>query len=287
MTISTHSPKDSFTLTNGVEIPCLGFGTWRLKQGVECYEAVKHAIRVGYRHIDTAAIYENEESVGQAVRNGEIPRRELFITSKLWNTSRTFDQSIRAFDESMAKLNLDYLDLYLIHWPSVLGIDKDWERTNREKWRALEQLYLDGRIRAIGVSNFLPHHLLPLLEQATVSPLVNQLEIHPGYPQTDTVAFCQSHGILPEAWSPLARGSILDVPELKAIADKLSRSPAQVCLRWCLQNGVLPLTKSSSPERMAANADLFEFSIPDEDMRTINLMPPCGGSCINPDDRTF
>ena len=287
MTISTHSPKDSFTLTNGVEIPCLGFGTWRLKAGAECYEAVKHAIRIGYRHIDTAAIYENEASVGQAVRNGEIPRRELFITSKLWNTSRTFDQSLRAFDESMTKLNLDYLDLYLIHWPSVLGIDKDWERTNREKWRALEQLYFDGRIRAIGVSNFLPHHLLSLLEQATVSPMVNQLEIHPGYPQTDTVAFCQSHGILPEAWSPLARGSILDVPELKTLAGKLSRSPAQVCLRWCLQNGVLPLTKSSSPERMAANADLFEFSIPEDDMRTINLMPPCGGSCINPDDRTF
>ncbi len=278
--------QDSFTLSNGIDIPCLGFGTWQIK-GDEATKAVIKAIETGYRHIDTATVYENETSVGDAVRNCGLPREALFVTSKLWNSNTTFDKAIDAFDESMSRLKLDYLDLYLLHWPSVPSIDANWERTNSEKWRALETLYTDGRVRAIGVSNYLPHHLTPLMDSADIMPMVNQLEIHPGHPQQATLRFCKTHNILAEAWSPLASGKVLDVPELKAIAEKLSRTPAQICLRWCIQNGVLPLTKTTSADRMKENSDIFGFSISEADMTVINNLPPCGGSCINPDERKF
>lgn len=281
------SLQDTFKLANDIGIPCVGFGTWQIKDGQDAVEAVTNAVRLGYRHIDTASIYGNEASVGTAIRNGGVPRSELFITSKLWNSNKTYDQALQAFDESMMKLKLDVLDLYLIHWPSVKHIDPNWERTNSEKWRALERLYQDDRIRAIGVSNFLPHHLRPLMEHATVMPMVNQLEIHLGHPQTETLSFCKTHGILAEAWSPLACGKILDVPELKAIAARLAKTPAQICLRWCLQNGVLPLPKSVSTARMSENAALFDFAISPEDMRTLDDLPPCGGACLNPDARNF
>ena len=278
---------DTFKLANEIGIPCVGFGTWQIKDGQDAVDAVTKAIQLGYRHIDTASIYGNEASVGTAIRNCGVPRSELFITSKLWNSNKTYDQALQAFDESMKKLKLDVLDLYLIHWPSVKHIDANWERTNSEKWRALERLYQEGRIRAIGVSNVLPHHLQPLMERAAVMPMVNQLEIHPGHPQTETVAFCKAHGILAEAWSPLACGKILEVPELKAIAASLSKTPAQLCLRWCIQNGVLPLPKSVSTSRMSENAALFDFAISPEDMQTLNNLPPCGGACLNPDERNF
>lgn len=277
---------DTFRLSNGVHIPCVGFGTWQIK-GAAATEAVCAAIACGYRHIDTATVYENEAAVGEAIRACGLPRDQLFVTSKLWNTNKTVDEARRAFDASMSRLGLDVLDLYLIHWPAVPNMDPDWRRTNREKWRALEHLHTEGRVRAIGLSNFLPHHLEPLLADADIAPLVNQLEIHPGHPQHETVACCRAHAILPQAWSPLANGQVLDVPAVRAIADKHGKTPAQVCLRWCLENGVLPITKTTSPARMRANADIFNMTLDDEDRSRLDALPPCGGACIDPDTRTF
>ncbi|MGI5868761.1 MAG: aldo/keto reductase [Kiritimatiellia bacterium] len=278
--------NSSFTLANGVAIPAIGFGTWQIKDGPEATQAVADALRVGYRHIDTAAIYGNEASVGAAFRESGLPRDEVFITSKLWNSAKTFDQAMQGFDESMERLGLDVLDLYLLHWPAVAKNDPDWARSNRERWRALERLYKDGRIRAIGVSNFLPHHLQPLLDDADVAPMVDQLEIHPGYAQEEAVAFCKAHDILPQAWSPLACGKALDIPEVKAIAIRLRRTPAQVCMRWCFQNGVLPITKTTRVERMLENADIFNFTLTPNDLNAIASLPRCG-ACLDPDERNF
>ena len=276
----------SFSLANGVAIPALGFGTWQIQDGPDAVRAVATALRLGYRHVDTAAIYGNEASVGAAVRESGRPRTEVFVTSKLWNTARTYDLAMQAFEESMTKLGLDVLDLYLLHWPAVEKIDPDWIRTNREKWRALERLHLDGRIRAIGVSNFRARHLQPLLDDADVAPMVNQLEIHPGFAQEETVAFCKAHDILPQAWSPLACGKALAIPEVRAIAARHGRTPAQVCLRWCLQNGVLPITKTTNEARMRENADVFGFDLTPDDLRVIASLPPCG-ACLDPDTRNF
>ena len=278
--------NSSFTLANGVAIPALGFGTWQIKDGSGAVRAVAAALRLGYRHVDTAAIYGNEASVGAAVRESGLPHAEVFVTSKLWNTAKTYDLAMQAFDESMTKLGLEALDLYLLHWPAVEKLDADWVRTNREKWRALERLHQDGRIRAIGVSNFRPHHLQPLLDAADVAPMVNQLEIHPGFAQEQTVAFCKAHGILAQAWSPLACGKALAIPEVRAIAARHGRTPAQVCVRWCLQNGVLPITKTTNEARMRENADVFGFELTPDDQRAIAGLPPCG-ACLDPDTRNF
>lgn len=278
--------SSSFTLANGVAIPALGFGTWQIKDGPDAVRAVAAALRLGYRHVDTAAVYGNEASVGTAVRESGLPRTEVFVTSKLWNTAKTYDLAMQAFDESMAKLGLDVLDLYLLHWPAVEKLDADWVRTNREKWRALERLHQDGRIRAIGVSNFRPHHLKPLLDAADVAPMVNQLEIHPGFAQEETVAFCKAHGILAQAWSPLACGKALAIPEVQAIAARHGRTPAQVCVRWCLQNGVLPLTKTTNETRMRENTDVFGFELTPDDLCAIAGLPTCG-ACLDPDTRNF
>ncbi len=282
-----ESHKDPFILANGVGIPCIGFGTWRIPAGLDTVNAVSEAIRLGYRHFDTATVYKNEESVGVAVRNSDVPRGQIFVTTKLWNTNKTRSAVMAAFEESMAKLKLDYLDLYLLHWPAVEKTDGDnWRAVNMEKWHALETLYKEGRIRAIGVSNFLPHHLQALMDEAEIVPMVNQLEIHPGFPQKKTVDFCISRGIRPQAWSPIARGLVLGNPTLVSIAGKLGRTPAQISLRWILQNGVIPLPRSQKPERMAENAALFDFNISASDMEALNSIPPCGGSCSNPDERT-
>lgn len=278
--------QDTFLLSNGTTIPCLGFGTWQIKEQAAT-TAVLNAIECGYRHIDTAAVYENESEVGDAIRTAGIPRNQLFITSKLWNNNKTVKQARQAFEETMKRLQLDYLDLYLIHWPAVPNMDPDWLQTNREKWRALENLHAEGRIRAIGVSNFLPHHFEPLLADVNITPMVNQIEVHPGFPQHAAVAYCHKHKIQPQAWSPLGKGEVLNAPEIKTIAKKHGKTPAQVCLRWCLQNNVLPLTKTVSPERMKSNADIFDFTLAPEEISILDSLPPCGGGCINPDTRTF
>lgn len=276
--------SDTFKLSNGVDIPCIGFGTWQTPDGDVAINSVKHAINAGYRHIDTAAIYGNEKSVGRAILESPIKREKLFITTKLWNSERGYDKTLKAFEKSLTSLGMEYLDLYLIHWPAVKA---NGVKINAETWKAIEKLYKDGVIKAIGVSNFLAHHLKDLLETAEIVPMVNQIEFHPGYMQTETVEFCKSNNILIEAWSPLGTGKLLSNPELKRIADKYNKSVAQVCIRWCLQNKTLPLPKSVTPARIEENADIFDFIISDTDMKTINKMPFIGGSGLNPDKINF
>jgi len=278
------SLKDTFKLSNGIGIPCVGFGTWQTPDGQTAIDSVKAAIKAGYRHIDTAAVYGNEKSVGQAIEESGVDRKELFITSKLWNADRGYDKTLKAFEKSIKELGTDYLDLYLIHWPSN---KKDGEEVNADTWRGFEKLYKDGQIKSIGVSNFLAHHLRALMEKAEVMPMVDQIEYHPGQMQLEVVDFCKANDIIVEAWSPLGTGKMLTNPELMEIAKKYNKSVAQLCIRWVLQNDVLPLPKSVTPERIVENTKVFDFSITDEDMETINNMPYIGGSGLNPDKVKF
>jgi len=255
-----ESPKSTVTLHNGVKMPILGLGAWGFNDE-EAEEVVRYAFEVGYRAVDTAAGYGNEAGVGNAVRSCSIPREELFVTSKVANGDQGYDSTLRAFDESMKKLKLDVLDLYLIHWP-VKGKYKD-------TWRAMERLYEEGRIRAIGVSNFHRHHLEDLMKDAKVVPMVNQIEFHPLLIQEDLRAFCKVNRIQFEAWSPLMQGR-LDLPLLKQMADKYGKSPAQIILRWDIQHDVVTIPKSSNRDRIVENTQIFDFELSDEDMEAID-----------------
>ena len=279
-----NSVQDRIALQNGVQLPCVGYGTWRVPDSDTAVRSVETAIAVGYRHIDTAAIYQNEISVGKAVRNSGVDRSQLFVTSKVWNTERGYEKTMAAFEETLGRLGMDYLDLYLIHWPATKG---DWQELNRDTWRALEELYETGKVRAIGVSNFLVKHLEPLMADAKVKPMVDQIEFHPGYMQKETLDYCQKNGVQVEAWSPLARGRVFGEGVLFSIAKAHGKSVAQVCLRWCLQNGVVPLPKSVTPERIKENAELFDFELTAEEMEKINAMPQAGWSGHHPDLISF
>ena len=272
---------EKYTLVNGVEIPSIGFGTFLTAEQDD--GTIAAALRAGYRHFDTASFYRTEQALGDALQSAAITRSELFLTSKLWKTEMGYDNAMSAFSHSLQKLKTDYLDLYLIHWPRMDDLSAEWRQLDRETWRALEELYHAGKVRAIGVSNFLPHHLRNLMDNAEIMPMVNQIEFHPGYPQTYTVEFCKANGILPEAWSPLGRKRVLQDERLTAIADRYGKSVAQLCVRFALQCGVLPLPKSSTPERMAANLDVFDFAISDEDMDRILTLPQFGWSGLHPD----
>ena len=256
------------TLHNGVEMPSLGLGVFRVDDGQELIEAVKNAIKHGYRSIDTAAIYGNEVGVGQGIQKGieegGITREDLFITSKVWNSELGYEETIAAYEESMAKLGLDYLDLYLIHWPV--------EGKYKEAWKALESLYREGRVRAIGVSNFHIHHLEELMKDAEIIPMINQVEYHPRLTQTELQIFCKEHNIQIEAWSPLMAGELIDNEELQEIASKYGKSVAQIILRWDLQNDVITIPKSTKEHRIVENANVFDFELTKEDMNRINHM---------------
>ena len=254
--------QDTTTLSNGVKMPWFGLGVFKVEEGSEVVESVKAAIRNGYRSIDTAAIYQNEEGVGQAIRESGIAREELFVTSKVWNADLGYESTIAAYETSLKKLGLDYLDLYLIHWP-VAGKYK-------EAWRALETLYKEGRVKAIGVSNFHVHHLEDILKDAEIKPMVNQVEYHPRLAQKEVRAFCQEHSIQLEAWSPLMQGQLLDNEVLQGIAQKYNKSVAQVILRWDLQNGVVTIPKSTKEHRIIENSQVFDFDLSQEDMQLID-----------------
>ncbi|MEH7093776.1 aldo/keto reductase [Neobacillus vireti] len=258
--------QDTAILNNGVKMPWFGLGVFKVEEGPELVHAVKYAIKNGYRSIDTASIYENEEGVGQAIREGikeaGILRDELFVTSKVWNSDLGYDSTLAAYETSLKKLGLDYLDLYLIHWP-VAGKYKD-------AWRALETLYKEGRVKAIGVSNFHVHHLEDLMKDAEIKPMINQVEYHPRLTQKEVQAFCQKHGIQLEAWSPLMQGQLLDQPVIQTIADKYNKSVAQVILRWDLQNEVVTIPKSTKAHRIAENSSIFDFELTKVEMEQID-----------------
>ncbi|WP_309616687.1 aldo/keto reductase [Salinibacterium sp.] len=263
---------DTFTLDNGNTIPKIGFGTWQIPDGAGAYDATAAALKAGYRHIDTARVYGNEASVGRAVRDSGIARDELFITTKLPAEVKDYDGAKASFDVSMAALDLDYVDLYLIHapWPwSDMG--SDHREGNRQAWRALEEIFGAGGSRAIGVSNFEVDDLQSLLASATVAPHANQIRYFVGHTQNDVVEFCAEHNILVEGYSPLATGAILDHEDVTAIAAKYDRSVAQLCIRYVLQNGILPLPKTTSASRMTENADV-DFDITDDDMATLDAL---------------
>ncbi len=273
---------ENFTLSNGVEIPAVGYGTYLTSEKDD--GTIAAALSAGYRHFDTASFYGTEQALGDALKAAGVPRGALFLTSKLWKDEMGYENALAAFERSLQRLGTDYLDLYLIHWPRTDDLSAEWRQLDRDTWRALEELYRAGRVRAIGVSNFLPHHLRNLMETAEVMPMVNQIEFHPGYPQTYNVEFCKARGILPEAWSPLGRTRVLQDDRLAGIAAKYGKSVAQLCVRFALQRGVVPLPKSSSPARMAANLDVFDFVISDEDMDRILTLPQFGWSGLHPDE---
>ena len=277
---------NQLTLNNGYTIPEIGFGTWKITDKEAAVQSVKEALAAGYRHIDTAAAYENETEVGQAIRESGIKREDLFITSKLWNSERGYESTLEAFEKTLERLGLDYLDLYLIHWPASVHQFENWETINVETWRAMIKLYREGRIRAIGVSNFLPHHLSALMEME-VTPMVNQIEFHPGMTQPETVKYCRENRILVEAWSPLGNGQLLQSEQIKSMAEKYKKSPAQICLRFVLQQGVLPLAKSVQASRIRENLNLYDLRIDEEDMKTLTDMDNVAYSGSHPDKVDF
>lgn len=264
MNSNMENLQSTTTLANGVKMPWLGLGVYKVEDGQEVVDSVKYAIKAGYKSIDTAKIYENEEGVGQAIKESGVSREELFVTSKVWNADQGYDTTLQAFETSLNKLGLEYLDLYLIHWP-VEGKYKD-------TWKALEKLYKDGKIRAIGVSNFQVHHLEDLIADAEVKPMVNQVEFHPLLTQREVREYCKKQGIQVEAWSPLAQGELLDNEVLTQIAEKHGKSTAQVILRWDLQNEVVTIPKSTKEHRIIQNADVFDFELNAEEVEKINAL---------------
>jgi len=273
------SLKDTVKLHNGVEMPWFGLGVFKVENGNEATESVKAAIKNGYRSIDTAAIYKNEEGVGIGIKESGVAREELFITSKVWNEDQGYETTLAAFEKSLERLQLDYLDLYLIHWP---GKDK-----YKDTWRALEKLYKDGKIRAIGVSNFQVHHLEELLKDAEIKPMVNQVEFHPRLTQKELRDYCKAQGIQLEAWSPLMQGQLLDNEVLTQIAEKHNKSVAQVILRWDLQHEVVTIPKSIKEHRIIENADIFDFELSQEDMDKIDALNKDERVGPNPDELLF
>jgi methylglyoxal/glyoxal reductase len=270
--------QSTTTLHNGVKMPLVGLGVFKVQDGEEVVNSVKSALETGYRSIDTAAVYGNEEGVGKAIAESNVAREELFITTKVWNADHGYEETLAAFDVSLRKLGLDYLDLYLIHWPLPS------QGKYIETWKALEELYKNGRVRAIGVSNFKIHHLEDIIANCEIKPMVNQVEYHPHFNQRELHAFCQKHAIQLEAWSPLMQGGLFEEPVIVEIAQKYNKSAAQVIIRWDIQTGVVTIPKSVKPHRIAENADVFDFELSQEDMDKINSLNTDQRMFADPDD---
>lgn len=277
-------------LKNGIKIPDIGFGTWNIPYGEVCEEAVLEAIKMGYRHIDTAGAYGNEKSIGLGVKSAIRARiikdrSDIFITSKLWNTSRSYNKAFKAFEKSMRNLDLEYIDLYLIHWPANSKKYKNPSEVNRETWKALEELYESGRVKAIGVSNFLPHHIEELKETAGILPMVNQIELHIGYMQEEVVRYNLSNSIATEAYSPLGTGDLLDNETLLKMAEKYETTVSVICLSFLREKGIIILPKTTSPKRMKENLSFIELE--ENDRKMLEDMPYIGGHANNPDEVEF
>jgi len=260
--MSALNLKSTARLNNGVEIPLLGLGVYQAQRGDETRQAVLHALQAGYRHVDTARIYGNERDVGEALRESGVPRGEVFITTKLWNQDQGHDSTLRACERSLRELGLEYVDLYLIHWPVP--------SRRLDSWRAMETLLADGKCRAIGVSNFLERHLDELMANSKVVPAINQVEFSPYLYQKDLLAYCGRHGIVVEAYSPLTRGQRLGDPRLVEVARRHGKTTAQVLIRWCLQRDMVVLPKSVHPARIRENAAVFDFDLSPADLRTLD-----------------
>lgn len=287
-----NSPTSTFTLANGNKIPCIGFGTWQSTDGDEAYNAVLSALKNGYRHIDTAAAYGNEESVGRAINDflsqSGIKREELFVTTKLWNDDHGYESTKKAIETSLKKLNLTYFDLYLIHWPNPLKFRDSWEQKNAESWRAMEEAYEAGNLKAIGVSNFCERHLEALAKTAKIAPMVNQIKICPGQAQRKLCEYSRNHGMIVEGYSPLGTGGIFSSNEMQELSKKYGRSIAQICVRWSLEEGCLPLPKSVHEERIIENAKIFDFELEKSDCDLIaNLTGLEIKPARNPDEAPF
>lgn len=279
----------TYTLSNGIAIPAVGYGTFRTPANV-ARQAVKTAIEVGYRHIDTAAVYQNEEAVGQGIKDSGIDRDDVFLTSKLWNTERGYDKTIAAFEASLKRLQTTYLDLYLIHWPAnTKQFGNQAAAINAETWRAFEDLYKQRKVKAIGLSNFMPHHVAELLKTARIRPQVDQIEVHPGWGHQEEIKKLQAMGLVVEAWAPLGGqgATVMQNEVINQIAATHAKTLAQVVLRWELQQEVLPLPKSVHEDRMKENADIFDFSLTPTEMKQIAALPKMGGQCADPDTVDF
>lgn len=276
-----------YTLKDGNTIPVVGFGTWQAENGDVSKQAVKTALDAGYRHIDTAMIYGNETSVGEAIKESGISRSDLFITTKLWNSDHSYEKAKKAIDESLDRLGLDYLDLYLIHWPNPVEYRENWQDANSSAWRAMEEAVREGKIKSIGVSNFLPHHIKALEETAEIQPVVNQIYLNPSDQQKELVSYCKNKDILLEAYSPLGTGDIFKLSEIEDIAKTYEKTVAQVVLRWSLQKGFLPLPKSVTASRIKENLELFDFELSEFDMGIIDSLQGEAGLAKNPDEVSF
>ena len=271
--------KGTVKLVNGVEMPYFGLGVFKTKEGSEVENSVKWALEAGYRHIDTAAIYENEQGVGNAVKASGIPRNEIFITTKSWNENQRNGTVMEGFEESLKLLQTDYVDLYLIHWP----VKGKYTAT----WKVMEEIYRSGRAKAIGVSNFLQHHLEDLLKTSQIKPMVNQVECHPYLVQQPLIDFCRSHQIVFEAWSPIMRGAVNDIALMKELSEKYKKSPVQITLRWDLEKGIVTIPKSVHKERIIANADIFDFKLTTDDIERIDALSKNQRFGAHPDTFTF
>ncbi|MBF6610751.1 MAG: aldo/keto reductase [Chryseobacterium sp.] len=268
-------------LNNGVNIPAIGYGTYKTAEND--VSIILSAIECGYRLLDTASIYKTEQQTGAAIRQSGIPREEITVISKVWRNDLGYHKTKEAFAKSLKQTGLNYLDLYLIHWPANARNFDNWQKTNGETWRAMEELLEEGKIKSIGVSNFWPEHLEALLDSAKIKPTVNQIEFHPGYWQPETTQYCKEKGIVLQAWSPLARGRIFENEILIEIANRHQKTVSQIALRWIVQQGVIPIPKAASKERMNENFDIFDFALSDEEMELINNLPETGFSGERPD----